>query len=71
MCRRIGGIGKITNCVNIDDARPHKVSEVICVNCGHRWIAVRPSETKLRQLECPNCRKQGYTIETGEEAQNG
>ena len=45
----------------------HKVSEVICVKCGHRWIAVRPEDTKLRELECPNCTKQGYAIETGEE----
>ena len=56
---------------NIDDARPHKVSEVICVKCGHRWIAVRPEDTKLRELECPNCHRQGYTIETGEEVQDG
>lgn len=52
--------------INIDDARPHKVSEVICVKCGHRWIAVRPEDSKLRDLECPNCTKQGYAIETGE-----
>ena len=55
------------NISSIDDARPHKVSEVICVKCGHRWIAVRPEYTKLRELECPNCHLQGYAIETGEE----
>ncbi len=52
--------------VDITENIPHKVSEVICVKCGHRWIAVRPSDTKLRELECPNCTKQGYAIETGE-----
>ena len=70
MVKRIGGIGKMrcdAKVINIDDARPHKVSEVICVKCGHRWIAVRPEDTKLRDLECPNCTKQGYAIETGEE----
>lgn len=70
MVKRIGGIGKMTcevKVINIDDARPHKVSEVICVKCGHRWIAVRPEDSKLRDLECPNCTKQGYAIETGEE----
>ena len=69
MVKRIGGIGKMlctAKVTKIDDARPHKVSEVICVKCGHRWIAVRPEDSKLRDLECPNCTKQGYAIETGE-----
>jgi len=45
---------------------PHKVSEVICVKCGERWIAVRPADTFLRHLECENCGR-GYVIETGQE----
>ena len=45
---------------------PHEVSEVICVNCKHRWMAVRPCITQLKELECPNCHEQGYVIETGE-----
>lgn len=59
--------------INIEDAQkaveallPHKVSEVICVGCGFRWIAVRPIGTKLKDLECRNCGK-GRVIETGEE----
>ena len=44
---------------------PHVVSEVICVKCGKRWIAVRPEETLLKELECSNC-GQGYVIETGQ-----
>ena len=52
--------------INIEDNIPHKVSEVICINCKHRWIAVRPEKTLLQDLECPNCGKQGYVIETGE-----
>lgn len=56
--------------VDITVNMPHKVSEVICVNCGYRWIAVRPEHTKLRQLECLNCTKRGYAIETGEEVQD-
>ena len=51
---------------NIEEYQPHKVSEVICVKCCKRWIAVRPSVTKLKDLECPNCGA-GYVIETGEE----
>lgn len=44
----------------------NKVSQVICLNCFRRWIAARPVETRLDELECPDCGKQGYTIETGE-----
>ena len=44
----------------------YKVSEIICVHCGHRMISVRPKETKLKDLECTKCGCQGYIIETGE-----
>ena len=44
---------------------PHKISEVICISCGRRWIAVRPETVKLKELECP-C-GHGNIIETGEE----
>lgn len=44
---------------------PLKISEVICVNCGDRWIAVRPYSVMLRDIACPHCGK-GYVIETGE-----
>lgn len=43
-----------------------KVSEVICVKCARRWIAVRPVATKLKDLECSKCGA-GFVIETGEE----
>ncbi len=45
--------------------KPHVVSEVICVKCGRRWIAVRPEGTLLKELECPDCGA-GYVINTGE-----
>lgn len=51
---------------HIEENLPHKVSEVICINCKHRWIAVRPCVCKLKELECPECHEQGYVIETGE-----
>lgn len=54
--------GKVTD---INDRKPHKASEVVCLNCMERWIAVRPETTQLRQLECEKC-GQGYVIETGE-----
>lgn len=50
----------------IEENLPHKVSEVICINCKHRWIAVRHCVCKLKNLECPECHEQGYVIETGE-----
>lgn len=50
----------------IEENMPHKVSEVLCVNCKYRWIAVRPCTCKLKDIECPQCCQQGYVIETGE-----
>ena len=44
----------------------NKVSEVICLSCYRRWVAARPIKTRLDELECPDCRRQGFTIETGE-----
>lgn len=52
--------------ISIYDNKPHKVSEVICIHCKYRWIAVRPTATLLKELECPYCNEQGYVIETGE-----
>ena len=51
--------------IDINDNIPHKVTEVICIKCYKRWIAVRSVNTKLKDLECPTCGK-GYVIETGE-----
>ena len=52
--------------INIEENLPHKVSEVICINCRHRWIAVRPEKTLLKDLKCPRCKTEGFVIETGE-----
>lgn len=56
--------------INEDDSRhrekiPHEVSEVICLKCLHRWIAVYPEETQLKHLEC-KCGEVGYVIKTGQ-----
>lgn len=40
--------------INIEENMPHKVSEVMCVNCKHRWIAVRPADTLLKTLNALN-----------------
>ena len=51
----------------LEDYKPHTVSEVICIRCGKRWICVRPSETLLKDLECPDCGESGFVVETGQE----
>lgn len=53
--------------VDINEYKQHKVSEVVCLSCLHRWISVRPSTCRLKDLECAGCHKQGFVIETGEE----
>ena len=53
--------------VNIEKNMIHKISETICIKCGHRQIDVRPEGTMLKDLECPGCGLIGYIIETGEE----
>ena len=52
--------------IKMEEYLAHKVSEVICVKCGHRWISARPATTMLKSLECPECKQVGFTIETGE-----
>ena len=59
-----------TKIVDINENTPHRVSEVICVKCAHRWLAIRPITTLLKDLECPQCGLQGYVIETGEQLKN-
>lgn len=53
--------------IDIDEYRPHVVSEVICVKCLKRWISARPESTLLKDLQCPKCKRAGYVIETGED----
>lgn len=54
------------NIVDIYEKKPHVVSEVVCLKCLKRWISVRPEETLLKNLECPQCGEIGFAIETGE-----
>lgn len=61
-------MGKV---IDITENEPHKVSEVVCLKCLKRWIAVRHIDTKLKDLECGWCKSKwfsgtGYVIETGE-----
>ena len=51
--------------ISNEEYLPHEVSEVICLKCLHRWIAVYPSQTLLKELECP-CGEIGFVIKTGQ-----
>ena len=57
----------MTNIIDMDAYRPHCVSEVICIDCGHRYISVYPEGTWLKDLECPGCHKKGFIIKTGQD----
>lgn len=50
----------------IEDNLPHEISEVICLKCLNRWIAVYPEEVLLKDLQCPKCEETGYVIKTGQ-----
>lgn len=54
-----------------ENNEPHIVQEVVCLKCLHRWIAVRPKGTLLKDLKCANlsflCGVTGYVIATGQE----
>jgi len=52
--------------IELNDRRPHAVSELICVKCLYRFISVRPVTIPLKKLECPMCKCTGYLINTGE-----
>ena len=45
---------------------PHVVGETICLKCYHRWVAVMPEGSYLKNMQCPNCNKRGYVIATGQ-----
>lgn len=50
-----------------DEEIAYDVSEVMCCKCFERWIAVRPTLTMLKDMECPRCKFTGAVIETGQE----
>jgi len=59
------GVNEDGKVQDINKNKWHKLSEVICIKCHHRWIAARPEEALLKTLECEHCGP-GYAIETGE-----
>jgi len=53
--------------IPIEKNLEHSVSELICIDCKHRWIGVYPKLTMLKDLVCPNCNVTGTVIDTGQE----
>ena len=49
----------------MNDKKPYLISEVMCWNCGNRWIAARPYGVMLKDIECAECGR-GFVFETGE-----
>lgn len=45
--------------------KSYEISEVICLKCLNRWIAVYPEQTLLKDLEC-KCGEVGSVIKTGQ-----
>ena len=52
--------------VDIDCMEPHLTGELICVQCGYRYIGNWNAKVWLKDLYCPNCQTKGYTIGTGQ-----
>lgn len=46
---------------DINEAKPHMETSVLCGRCGHKWVAVHPETTYT--LECPGCH--GWVNEYG------
>lgn len=66
-CISIGEPVKEDECS--DEYNPHTVAEAMCWKCGKRWIAAFPSETLLKQLECPGCGEVGHAFLTGQDVE--
>lgn len=56
-------MGKI---IDIDYYEPHLTGELICMRCGYRYIGTWNEKVWLKELYCPNCKTQGFTIGTGQ-----
>ena len=52
--------------IEFGESKQHIVQELICIRCKKRFIDVRPEGAKLKDLQCPKCKKVGFLIATGE-----
>lgn len=56
--------------INIEEAKPHEVAELICLKCLHRWIGVYPEDLPLKHIRC-TCGEIGAVIKTGQTIMEG
>jgi len=42
----------------MNDMNDWKVINVLCRECGHKWVAVIPGNMPANNLQCPRCQKQ-------------
>ena len=56
--------------ITVADDEDIVCSELMCVRCGFRWIAVRRPGLPLKKIECPHCEKKGFVIETREDLES-
>lgn len=56
-------MGKV---IDIDCNEPHLTGELICIKCGYRYVGCWNAKVWLKDLYCPNCQTQGFTIGTGQ-----
>lgn len=56
-------MGKV---IDIDCMETHLTGELICMRCGYRYIGTWNEKVWLKDLYCPNCQIQGFTIGTGQ-----
>ena len=55
----------MSNIVDLTEHMPHRMAEVMCVKCLHRYMCVWPTATALKDLECKTCGA-GYIVMTGQ-----
>jgi len=53
------------NVAQLDDYRPHVMTEVICVKCHYRAVATYPERVMLRDIICGGCGETQGLITTG------
>ena len=56
--------------IDIEEAKPHEVAELICLKCLHRWIGVYAADLPLKHIQC-TCGEIGAVIKTGQTIQEG
>ncbi len=56
----------MSDVTNIDDHRPHRTFEALCVKCLDRWISIARMGVPLKDITCAQCGA-GFVVNTGQE----